>query len=150
VRHGRHRVELRLAGFEPYRTTFDAAGRELALRYELRRAPTPDAAPAPPPPAPGDAGPAPPGPDATAGPPAKTSTERPRSQETAYLNLLARPWAKVWINGRPAGQTPLIRFRIPAGPVVVRLQVEGRGETRTIRFRARPGETISRQVVLAE
>lgn len=75
-------------------------------------------------------------------------TPRPRGE--AYVNLLARPWAKVWINGRPAGQTPLMRHAVPAGTIIVKLQAQGRGESRTIRLRAEPGQTVSRQINLHE
>jgi serine/threonine-protein kinase len=158
VRAGSHELELSLEGFETRRVAFDATGRDVELRYELRRAAAEPSAVAPPPlptlepaapardAAVDGASPSTPRTGGTPAPPPQL--DRPRSRETAYLNLLARPWAKVWINGRPAGQTPLVRVPIPAGPVVVRLQPEGAGESQTIRFRAEPGETISRQIVL--
>jgi serine/threonine-protein kinase len=68
--------------------------------------------------------------------------------EPAYLNIITRPWASVTVNGQAAGQTPLMRYSVEPGGIVVRLRAEGDGPAKTIRLRARPGETVSRSIDL--
>jgi hypothetical protein len=33
----------------------------------------------------------------------------------ALLNVNARPWANVWLDGRAVGETPLANLRVPVG-----------------------------------
>ncbi|MCC7539543.1 MAG: serine/threonine protein kinase [Deltaproteobacteria bacterium] len=79
-----------------------------------------------------------------ADPPAIESTER-----WGYLNLITTPWARVWIDGQPAGNTPLYRRRVAAGTRTLELRAEGRGPARTLRLHVGAGETVSRRVDLA-
>ena len=64
------------------------------------------------------------------------------------MNLITRPYARVSLRGRDLGNTPLLRREIPAGDVVLRLRAEGTGPPRTLRFRAAPGEVVSRSIDL--
>jgi len=72
----------------------------------------------------------------------------PTPVEPAYLNVITRPWATVTINGQPAGNTPLMRRTVRPGSIVVRLRAEGTGPVRTLRLRARPGQTLSESIDL--
>jgi len=172
VRRGRHRVALRLAGHEPFEATFDVAQRDVDLDYRLVGVVAGTAAPADDSPgeveAPPDAGsterPSP-DPEVDAGgepaprptgkavdrparpvSPPSAGDDRSPTPAPAYLNLLADPWAQVWVNGQAAGQTPLIRREVPSGALTILLVREGRGERRTLRLHAAPGQTVSRRV----
>jgi len=94
--------------------------------------------------------------DGPAAPSPRTRRRRPRAQtrpptaarEPATLTLIARPWAHAWINGEDVGNTPIFRRSVPSGVIRVRLQPEGVGASRSFTYRAEPGQSISRNVVL--
>jgi hypothetical protein len=100
----------------------DAAGAPadgIAPVMALRDAATTPAAPA-------DAGPPP---DAAVI--LDASTEPPKRIETGALAIYASPWALVWIDGVPRGETP-VRARLPAGVHRVRLKNDTRDKTVTV------------------
>lgn len=68
--------------------------------------------------------------------------------EPGYLNVITRPWATITVNGQPAGNTPLMRYSVPPGSIVVRLRAEGSGTPRVLRLRVNPGQTVSQSVDL--
>ncbi|HMG52552.1 MAG TPA: PEGA domain-containing protein, partial [Kofleriaceae bacterium] len=45
---------------------------------------------------------------------------------TGELAIIVRPWAMIWLNGKPSGQTPF-RSAVPAGRYRVRLANDGAG-----------------------
>jgi serine/threonine-protein kinase len=47
---------------------------------------------------------------------------------TGSLKIVILPWAEVWIDGKPIGQTPL-RTTLPAGPHRVRLKNDVKEKT---------------------
>lgn len=61
--------------------------------------------------------------------------------EAAFVTVDTRPWAKVWVDGRLAGVTPLFKFKVSAGAHAVRLMT-GAGQVRAVRFTAGAGETV--------
>jgi len=165
VARGRHELALVLEGFERQERSFDVASSQVELNYQLRPAvgradvgeesPEPDGGTRSGPDA-GGGDSAADAPDGAAPRPGKRPVRPPRPDRSvpvggqAFLNLMAVPAAKVWINGQAAGQTPLMRRSIPAGPVTVRLEPMSGGVSKTIRFRAMPGKTVSRRVSLVE
>jgi hypothetical protein len=48
------------------------------------------------------------------------------TNEFGYVTISARPWGKVFINGEPAGETPISRKKVPAGCAEIRV-VSGQG-----------------------
>ncbi len=73
--------------------------------------------------------------------------ERPVGRAT--LTLISRPSARVSVNGRGVGNTPVYRASIPAGNVRVRLQPIGAGTPQTIVLRGiQPGQNVSRNIDL--
>jgi serine/threonine-protein kinase len=79
------------------------------------------------PPTGGDAGPVRP----TAGAPPHRGPER--VSRTGELAIIVQPWAMIWLNGKPSGQTPF-RGPVPAGRYRIRLANDdvGRDETTTV------------------
>lgn len=80
--------------------------------------------------------------------PHRTGRRQPATRGHGYLNLVTVPWAEVQIDGRAAGNTPLVRHRLPAGAHRVRLRAQGRGPWRTIRVRIAADQVVSRRVQL--
>ncbi len=108
-----------------------------------------DAAPAhdrPRPEAPGDrATPRPPDSalsvEAAAPPSARTPPRPRRPAAPGHLSLNASPWARVLLDGRMIGTTPLFQREVPSGWHELRL-VGANGRTLTRRVRVRPGEHL--------
>jgi len=48
-------------------------------------------------------------------PPARSATPAPHPAATGTLSVNASPWGNVYVNGRLAGTTPLLRFPVRAG-----------------------------------
>jgi serine/threonine-protein kinase len=67
--------------------------------------------------------------------PVPTDTARPRSSSLARgageLAIYVRPWAMIWIDGKPAGQTPFAE-KLPAGSHTIRIANEDAGKDETI------------------
>lgn len=61
--------------------------------------------------------------------------------DAAFVTVDTRPWAKVWVDGRLAGVTPVWKHRVSAGAHAVRLMT-GAGVVRAARFSTSPGETV--------
>ncbi|MBX3276187.1 MAG: serine/threonine protein kinase [Sandaracinaceae bacterium] len=80
--------------------------------------------------------------------PPRDPSPAPAATGSATLTLITRPWARVWINGEEAGNTPVYRRRVPAGVVRVRLQREGAGPFRELTIPATDGESVSRNIAL--
>ena len=55
----------------------------------------------------------------------------PEPAATGALRVVVLPWAEVWIDGKPQGQTP-IRTRLPVGSHRVRLKNDATEKTVTV------------------
>jgi hypothetical protein len=81
-------------------------------------------------------------------PPRRPRPERPvrageaerRRVGTATLDVLVAPWARVRIDGREHGQTPLKNIELPAGPHTVRITNPELGKDDTEKLRLKPGQ----------
>ncbi|QQR90014.1 MAG: serine/threonine protein kinase [Myxococcales bacterium] len=113
---GRHQLNLRLEGFQEKQASFDLDEGNTKLRYTLVPLKPQDA---------------------------KQKSQVTTRQGQAFVNILSRPWATVKINGQLAGQTPLIKHKVPSGPLVIELQAEGVGATKTLHAKSKPGQTLS-------
>lgn len=68
--------------------------------------------------------------------------------ETGYITLICEPGCQVFDSGRHVGDSPLIRYPVPAGPHVL---VARRGDQeRRVGVRVEAGLTVSRRVVMDE
>ncbi len=159
VAEGPHRVRVVLAAHEPFEAEFEARGDRVELHYALTALapepvpePEPVAEVVPEPSLPEVEAPlaAEPAPSPGRGRRAPRPLTRPVIQDTrsATLTLIARPWARVWLNGEDAGNTPIFRRSVPAGTIRVRLQREGEGPFRDLTIRAEPGENVSQNISL--
>ncbi|MDD9938786.1 MAG: hypothetical protein OXT09_34675, partial [Myxococcales bacterium] len=84
-------------------------------------------------------------------------TEAPRARSRARatagvgtLRLNTRPWSKVWIDGRPIGNTPQRGITLSAGTHRIRMSNADLGLSKTIRVRVRAGRTETRIIDLME
>ncbi len=68
--------------------------------------------------------------------------KKKRPVGSSYLNIDARPWAIVFVDGRSLGQTPLARAEIPAGDHHVRLVNPDRGLEASYRIQSEPGKVV--------
>jgi serine/threonine-protein kinase len=50
----------------------------------------------------------------------------------ALLNVNARPWANVWLDGRAVGETPLANLRVPVGEHELIFRHPDLGERRVV------------------
>jgi serine/threonine-protein kinase len=81
-----------------------------------------------------------PAPAAPAPPPVAEAQAEPQGTGTVTIN--AQPWARVKVNGRAMGETPVGPVRVPAGTVRIVFEREGRTPlSRTITLA--PGEDRS-------
>ena len=109
------------------------------------RAPTPPAAPSLAP-VPQPARPSPPL------PPARATARTPRPPERraeppaepATLDVNAKPWAHVRVDGQPRGETPLLGLSLPPGVHSIELSNEPLGAHRELSVTLRPGEHARR------
>ncbi len=157
VAEGTHRVSAELEGHEPFEASFEARGDRVELRYALvlRAAPAPEVMavePAAPDAAPQEAPAADPPAEAphprTSARGRRSAPAEARDAAPATLTLIARPWARVWLNGEDAGTTPIFRRTVASGTIRVRLQREGEGPYRELTIPAAPGEAVSRNISL--
>ena len=58
----------------------------------------------------------------------ETVTSKYSFNESGYLQIVVQPWADVFVDGRPVGQTPLQKVRIPVGRHTVTLRHPQLGE----------------------
>jgi hypothetical protein len=88
-------------------------------------------------------------PKRVASPPAHPERSRraapAKSRGAAFLTIDAIPYGTVWIDGSPAGQTPLIRVRLPAGSHDVRV-VSATGEGRSFAVDLAAGADVRRRI----
>jgi eukaryotic-like serine/threonine-protein kinase len=90
-------------------------------------------------------GPAVRGPDAAAVGVAGPRAARPARKHavrTGELAILVRPWALIWLNGRPRGQTPF-RAAVPAGRYQVRIVNDDVGQLETTIVVVEAGRTAT-------
>ena len=73
---------------------------------------------------------------------------RATKKGSGVLRVNARPWAKVFVDGRFVGNTPQMRIPVSAGSHVVRLTNPEFGLSKTIRVQVEPGETVTKVVQL--
>jgi serine/threonine-protein kinase len=83
---------------------------------------------------PGTAGRAPPRPAAR--------RDRGREARTGELAIIVKPWAMIWLNGKPSGQTPF-RGPVPAGRYRVRLVNNDVARNETTTVSVEPGQTAT-------
>jgi len=69
--------------------------------------------------------------------------------ETGWLTVDSVPFAVIWVDDQRAGETPLIRFAVPAGTHEVRA-VTSAGEGRTFVAEVAAGQTVRRRFRFAE
>ena len=72
--------------------------------------------------------------------------ERARDARTGELAIIVRPWAMIWLNGKPSGQTPF-RAAVPVGRYRVRLANDdvGRHEITTVTVEPDQTATVERR-----
>ncbi|MCB9591155.1 MAG: serine/threonine protein kinase [Sandaracinaceae bacterium] len=162
---GTHRLVASLDGHDDFEAAFEARGDRVELHYALTEAePEPAAEDEPEPVAEAEADaeaeaeadaeaeaePASEDEPAAATPSRRSGRRQPVARDTtpALLTLIARPWARAWINGEDAGNTPIFRRSVPSGTIRVRLQREGTGPFRELSIPAAPGESVSRNISL--
>ena len=90
-----------------------------------------------------------PDPGATAGsgeraPPRRAPIHRDRGRAagTGELAIIVKPWAMIWLNGKPSGQTPF-RAPVPAGRYRVRLVNDDVAHNETTTVTVAPGRTAT-------
>jgi len=64
------------------------------------------------------------------------------------LKIKARPWARVYVDGKDRGMTPLTALELPPGEHIVQLENEKLGKKRFARVLIRPNEVHSLEVDL--
>lgn len=70
-------------------------------------------------------------------------TDRPASTgRTGELAIIVRPWAMIWLNGKPSGQTPF-RAAVPAGRYRVRLANDDAGHDEVTTVTVEPDRTAT-------
>ena len=115
------------AGFGARKESIAITGAEQTHAVKLTATdaakPAATSAPAPSAPAPSATAPSAPAPSAAA------------ASAKGTLQIGARPWANVSINGRPAGDTPVVR-QLPPGPYKVVLTKGPQSVTKTVRLEA--------------
>jgi serine/threonine-protein kinase len=62
-----------------------------------------------------------------------------------YLSVDSRPYGKVYVDGKAVGNTPVIKYALPAGTHRVTIK-SSNGKTRRMRVRIRRGKTTARRV----
>lgn len=65
-----------------------------------------------------------------------------RSGRTGELAIIVRPWAMIWLNGKPSGQTPF-RAAVPAGRYRVRLANDDAGHDEVTTVTVEPDRTAT-------
>lgn len=65
-----------------------------------------------------------------------------RTARTGELAIIVRPWAMIWLNGKPRGQTPF-RAAVPAGRYRVRLANEDVGQHEIMTVTVEPDQTAT-------
>jgi len=71
---------------------------------------------------------------------------RPVPAHPGTLDLNCTPWCEVSVDGRRAGESPLLGYALPPGRHKVRVRNPKLGVTRTLSVEIRPGE-VTRQLV---
>jgi serine/threonine-protein kinase len=101
----------------------------------------PAAPPAPPPPTRSEA-------PAGRTPPSDTVETAPAapSKAVGYLTLDTFPWTRVSENGRPLGDTPLVKVPLTPGSHVLTLENPGENIRQTTSVVVKSGETVSRRL----
>jgi hypothetical protein len=82
---------------------------------------------------------------AAAAPPAQPAVAR-----MGRLRINSRPWSKIFIDGRPAGNTPQASIEVKPGLHTIALISDEFDLKRTITIDVRPGETVTRSVELLQ
>jgi serine/threonine-protein kinase len=77
-------------------------------------------------------------------PPRQVSARRDleRAGRTGELAIIVKPWAMIWLNGKPSGQTPF-RAPVPAGRYRVRLVNDDVAHNETTSVMVEPGQTAT-------
>ncbi|HJL19166.1 MAG TPA: serine/threonine-protein kinase [Sandaracinaceae bacterium LLY-WYZ-13_1] len=81
-----------------------------------------------------------------AGPPDPTPSE-PTSREPGRLTFNSRPWCNVSVDGRNAGQTPVVNFQLPPGRHTIVCENPQAGSRRVV-VNIPPGQTVRRSITL--
>jgi serine/threonine-protein kinase len=74
--------------------------------------------------------------------PAPVHRDRGRAARTGELAVIVKPWAMIWLNGKPSGQTPF-RAPVPAGRYRVRLVNDDVAQNETTTVTVEPGQTAT-------
>jgi serine/threonine-protein kinase len=78
----------------------------------------------------------------TATPPLPRREGGARTGRIGELAIIVRPWAMIWLNGKPSGQTPF-RAAVPAGRYRVRLANEDAGHDEVTTVTVEPDQTAT-------
>src|SRR5262249_20068422 len=71
---------------------------------------------------------------------AERTTRPAPTARTGELAIIVRPWAMIWLNGKPSGQTPF-RAPVPAGRYRVRLANDDAGRDEVMTVTVEPDRT---------
>lgn len=71
----------------------------------------------------------------------------PTSNEPGRLTISARPWCNVTVDGRNAGQTPVVNFRVSAGRHRI-VCTNPQAGSRRVTINVPPGQTVRRTIQL--
>jgi hypothetical protein len=74
-----------------------------------------------------------------------SAPRRPTSNEPGRLTFNATPWCNVSVDGRNAGQTPVVNFALSPGRHTV-VCVNPQAGTRRVTINVDPGETVRRSI----
>jgi serine/threonine protein kinase len=76
--------------------------------------------------------------------------DEPRDLADGYFTVDAQPYAEIYIDGKKAGLTPLVKFPLEPGRHRVRAIAVETGETETFRIQISPKKTVTRQVTFTD
>lgn len=79
--------------------------------------------------------------------PSRAEVETPSSIEPGRLTFSSRPWCNVTVDGRNAGQTPVVNFEVPTGRHTVVCENPQVG-SRQLVITVPPGQTVRRAITL--
>jgi hypothetical protein len=80
----------------------------------------------------------------------QTADEASAASGEGVLRINSRPWAEVFVDGTPVGNTPQTNLRLPAGTHSVELLNRPMSMSKSLRVNIRPGQTETRVVDLVE
>jgi hypothetical protein len=80
----------------------------------------------------------------------QTAPVRVDTPKTGMLRINSRPWSRVFVDGKPAGNTPQMALEVKAGRHTIKLVNESLGLSKTIKVKVEPGQIATAIVNLIE